>query len=242
MTIVDHLFVIALATVVPWLGWRAQRAQTARIRLGEIPDRPALYRETAIGQWGLFAGLAFLWVLQDRPLQDLGFVPPAGAGFLIGVLLAAGVVGYLFYVFHKAKNMRAAEKAEQIKELGDLVPLLPHNGRDLRFFAGLSVTAGIVEETVFRGYLFWYFAPLLPAWGLVLITGIFFGVAHSYQGAKNALRITGIGVAFGALYLVTGSIWLPILLHILADVIQGAALVEICQKKEPPGQLASPAR
>lgn len=45
-----------------------------------------------------------------------------------------------------------------------------------------------------------------------------FGVAHLGQGSKGML-VTGMtGAALGALYLITGSLLAPIILHILIDL------------------------
>lgn len=227
MHFVDHLVVMALAALIPWYAWRAQRALAARIRRGERPDRPRLYLHTSIEQWSVLAVLAVLWSLLGRPVTALGFVAPTGSGFWIGAGIASAVLVYLAFVWRKVKSMSAADKAKQVAAMGDLAALLPQNRRDLKAFTVLSFTAGIVEEIVFRGYLFWYFLPLLPAWAVVIVTGLLFGLGHIYQGSNNALRIAAIGIAIGALYLVTGSLWVPIVLHILADVMQGVTIVEL---------------
>jgi len=48
----------------------------------------------------------------------------------------------------------------------------------------------------------------------------------------ESLRCGLIGLAFGIFYVVTGSIWLPIVAHVLLDVLQGAAIHEILRKRD----------
>lgn len=227
MLLVDHLFVIALATLLPWYSWRYQRALAARIRQGEQPDRRRLYLQTSLEHWCALFALALLWFLEERSLTALGLVTPGGGGFWSGAAFATAFVLYLVLAWRKVRQMTAAEKNTQVAGMGEFAALLPHNKRELKAFAVLSVTAGIVEEIVYRGYLFWFFLPLLPPWAVVIVTSLFFGLGHIYQGGGNALRITGIGIAIGALYLVTGSIWVPIALHILGDILQGAITFEL---------------
>ena len=57
-----------------------------------------------------------------------------------------------------------------------------------------------------------------------------FGLGHSYQGAGGAVKTGLVGLAFGVLYVATGSIWVPIVAHIVLDVLQGAAIHEILRK------------
>jgi membrane protease YdiL (CAAX protease family) len=47
----------------------------------------------------------------------------------------------------------------------------------------------------------------------------------------NALRVTLGGIAFGAYYLLTGSIWLPIIAHALVDLLQGAMVYEYLRER-----------
>ena len=42
------------------------------------------------------------------------------------------------------------------------VHFLPRDDRELRAFVGLSATAGIVEEIIYRGFLIWCLALLMP--------------------------------------------------------------------------------
>ena len=88
----------------------------------------------------------------------------------------------------------------------------------------MSITAGIVEETIWRGFLFWYFGQVMPLWAAAVLSAIGFGLAHAYQGFRAVPRIIAVGSIFVLLYLLTGSLWLSMLLHAIVDMLQGRAI------------------
>jgi membrane protease YdiL (CAAX protease family) len=128
--------------------------------------------------------------------------------------------------------MNEADRSKQIAALGDLAHLLPRTGRDFRYFVALSITAGIAEEILYRGFALWYLQLYLPLWAAVLVSSTAFGLGHSYQGIAGVLRTGLAGLAFAILYLVTGSIWLPIAAHIAVDILQGAAIFELLRRTQ----------
>lgn len=50
--------------------------------------------------------------------------------------------------------------------MGDPDVLLPGNGNELGRFYGVSLSAGIVEEIVRRGFLIWYLTLFMPVWSV----------------------------------------------------------------------------
>jgi len=232
MIIVDHIFIFLLFVVQPIHGALEFRRYIKKVEAGEPADRIKLYRQTLILEWVGFAALAAIWYLFGRPIADLGFVALGGNGFWIGAALLLVVCGYLGYSWWAAGRMTKDEKAEHATSFGKLVHFLPRTDREYRDFFGLSITAGIVEETIYRGFVFWYLAQVMPLWAVVVVSSMAFGLAHSYQGAAGVVRVTLIGLVFGAFYLLTGSIWLPIVGHALLDILQGAMLVEILREDD----------
>ena len=106
-------------------------------------------------------------------------------------------------------------------EFRSLRAMLPDNDRETRWFNGLSVTAGICEEIIYRGFLIAYFTAftgLIPA---LLLSSFVFGLAHAYQGWRGIVKVSVVGLAMGGVYLLTGSLWAPIVLHAVLDVTSG---------------------
>lgn len=232
MQFVDHVFILLLFVLQPIHGAFESRYYIAQVKAGQPAERARFYRQTALLEWVFFVFLIAAWFDFGRPIADLGFVMSKGPGFWSGVALCTALTGYLVYAWRTAKNASPTEKAKYAESFGDLVIFLPHTRRELHNFYGVSITAGIVEEIVYRGFVIWYLGQYMPIWGAVIASSVAFGLGHSYQGASGALRTGLIGLAFGALYVMTGSIWLPIVAHALADLLQGAAIHEILKKED----------
>jgi membrane protease YdiL (CAAX protease family) len=86
------------------------------------------------------------------------------------------------------------------------------------------VGAGFGEELIWRGFLFERLGHLLrPRAGanaaMVLITAVLFGLAHyPDQGTAGVAQAAIAGLAFGTLFLATGRLWLPMIVHAAFDV------------------------
>lgn len=235
---VDHLLVIVLLAL-PVYSYFSYRRTVARAEAGEVFSRPQLYAQTQALEWALFAAVAGLWLVGERPLADLGFIEPGGAGFAWSVLASAAALGYLLLAWQKVRQMDASDRARQVDALGDLRFFLPVDRRDFRHFCGLSVTAGFVEEIVFRGFLFWYLGQYMPLWAVVLVSSLIFGLAHSYQGVGGIVRVFGVGIGFALLYHFSGSLWLPMVVHALGDILQGRIVLELLRSETRPAETAA---
>lgn len=224
---VDLLLLFALFVVQPIHSAREYHRYVARIEAGERPDRPQLYRKTMASMWVMLAVLAAIWWYLERSTSSLGFVSPAGAGFWIAAAVVLAGATYLVVAWQKCKQLDNEARAKHRAALGNLVHFLPRDNAELRVFFGLSATAGIVEEIVYRGFLVWCLALLMPLWLAIIVSSVAFGLAHTYQGPLGILRTGIAGLALGILYVASGSIWLPILAHILADALQGLSIREL---------------
>lgn len=232
MQLVDHVFMLLLFVLQPVHAAIESRYYVARVKAGQPAERVRLYRQTVLVEWVFFALLIAAWFDFGRPIAGLGFVMPGGPGFWSGVAFCIALVGYLLYSWRSVKKASATDKARHAESLRNLVIFVPHTRRELHNFYAVSVTAGIVEEIVYRGFVIWYLGQYMPVWAAVVASSVAFGLGHSYQGAGGALRAGLAGFALGALYIVSGSIWLPIVAHALLDVLQGAAIHEILRKDD----------
>ncbi len=232
MELVDHIFILLLIVVQPVYGVFEARRFEAKAKAGLPLNRVRIYQQTALMEWIFFALLFAAWFTLGRPISDLGFTAVGGPGFWSGTALLILATVLLLYTWREAKRANEPEKAKQVESIGEIVKFLPHTIRELHNFFGVSITAGIVEEIIYRGFMLWYLTQVMPIWAAVAVSSVGFGLAHSYQGAKGALRTGVIGLAFGIFYVVTGSIWLPIIAHVLFDALQGAAIYELLRKDD----------
>jgi hypothetical protein len=98
----------------------------------------------------------------------------------------------------------------------------PQGNSEMLAWVVLSLTAGICEEAVFRGYLQRQFMAMTgngPA-GIVL-SAIAFGAAHLYQGFPRALQIALLGVMCGILAHWCKSVRPGMFAHALQDILGG---------------------
>ena len=231
MHIVDHLFILLLFVFQPIHGAITYRRYIARIEAGAPSDRVHMYRQTFALEWIALAVFATAWYLLGRPAADLGFMPIEGNNFLIGSGILAIFSAFLVYQWRSARSASDDDVAKQKEAFGTLLHFLPQTDRDYRHFVGLSITAGIVEEILYRGFAIWYLVLFMPVWGAIVVSSVAFGFGHSYQGIGGVARVTLIGLAFGAFYIFTGSIWLPILGHAILDILQGATILTIMRRQ-----------
>jgi membrane protease YdiL (CAAX protease family) len=102
--------------------------------------------------------------------------------------------------------------------MGKLEAFLPKTGEQLCWGVAVSIFAGLCEEIAYRGYLIPYVRFWLPEWPALAAAALLFGLAHLYQGAAGTLVTALLGFAFGYLFVETGSLVLPILLHAAVDI------------------------
>src|SRR5436190_2198798 len=67
------------------------------------------------------------------------------------------------------------------ERLAPVARLMPTQTSDFRLFAALACTAGLCEEFLFRGYLAWVAALLLPFPVAPAAQALVFGICHAYQ-------------------------------------------------------------
>ncbi len=84
--------------------------------------------------------------------------------------------------------------------------------------------AGFGEETVFRGFLFERFGKLFGSDRgarvvILLATSLLFGLAHFRdQGLAGVEQAIVTGLAFGTMFALTDSLWMPICAHAAFDL------------------------
>lgn len=105
------------------------------------------------------------------------------------------------------------------KLLPDFSALIPVTTHERLIWAAVAASAGICEEVVFRGWLLSALHGQLGLNGaaLVCVAAAFFGLAHAYQRTTGVILTALAGAFFCALYVATGSLLVPIVLHILVD-------------------------
>jgi len=202
-----------------WPRWRR------RLVAGGAGARPSTYVAIALLEWALVAAAATSAVLAHRAPAEIGVVARPGVRLWIAVT-ACVVLGGLFVsqVFGVRRKPGLRERVRaQLARLGDAVLVLPRTRGELVGFVGVSLTAGICEEFLFRGFAIFALAAWMPVPVAAAVSCVSFGVAHSYQGVGGAVRSGLLGVVMCALYLGCGSLLPVMILHTLVDIGSGAS-------------------
>ena len=241
LAINDHIILILVALAQPVLGYRSFHRLLRLAAAGRMVKLGHLYNRTIIGQWLLFALLLITWYSNDRPWAALGFTlrwdwpAAAGAALAIAVLLT------LIVRLRRLAGTDEETREALLARLGHVEIILPRTAAQLRHFYAVSITAGIVEESIWRGFMLWYLGHFMPLWAAVILSSLSFGLAHIYQGVANVPKSAVIGFVFATIYVLTGSLLIPILLHALADALQGRAVFRLLCAATGPGPARAPA-
>jgi membrane protease YdiL (CAAX protease family) len=213
---IDHLiFVLLLLFPLVELRWTWPRYQ-ARLADGMPNARLNFYRSIMLEEWIAVLALLGYWAWTGRPWQALLVVPASPVRFAIGMAVALALIAVLV-MQNKAIRARPDVFPKLRKRLAHAEPLMPHSGAERRRFHGVSITAGVCEEALFRGFLLWYFAVWVGVWPAAILSSIVFGVGHVYMGVRQIPNTAVIGLVMATLAILSGSLWPAMLLHAAID-------------------------
>ncbi len=100
--------------------------------------------------------------------------------------------------------------------------LLPQGVIESLLWLALSASAGFCEEIVYRGYLQRQLRAFTGSGALAVFgQALVFGVGHAYQGWKNVVVITVLGVLYGLLVVWRKNLRSSMLAHAWSDIYGG---------------------
>jgi membrane protease YdiL (CAAX protease family) len=100
--------------------------------------------------------------------------------------------------------------------------LLPKSLTEILIWIAISITAGICEEITFRGFLQRQFHALTGNLTIAVVAqGVVFGLFHAYQGWRNVVVISVLGMLYGAMAAWRGNLRVNIVAHAWTDVWEG---------------------
>lgn len=154
---------------------------------------------------------AFAWARLDTA---------ALTGLVVGAV--GGSVILLWALWWRARRQTAGPASSRSplgRVLPDFAALLPSTSRERMMFALVALSAGLCEEVVFRAWLLDGLHRIgLDGLTLVAIASVVFGLAHYYQGIVGIVVTGFLAVVFCALYFLSGTLWLPIVIHAIVDL------------------------
>jgi uncharacterized protein len=192
---------VSAALAFAALGFDPARFNPAHLGLGETP-----FGSWCITQW-----------------QHLD--PDAMKGFLGGLIFGSAFLIVALWVRARRRAARAAATGQSSSPsrlsriLPDFGALLPTTMNERLLFALVALSAGLCEETVFRAWLLDGLHQIgLTGIALVVVASAVFGLAHFYQGVFGVVVTGLLAVVFCGLYIASGTLWLPIVVHAIIDL------------------------
>lgn len=141
--------------------------------------------------------------------RDVG----AAAIFWTIAIIVLACIGIVLRLLHFGEPQKA------------IAQLAPQSPLEMLIWIALSVTAGFVEEFVFRGYFLRQFSsPLHQLWLGTIASSLLFGCSHAYEGAAGMIAITVYGAMFCGLAILRRSLRPGMIAHGWHDIFTGAML------------------
>jgi uncharacterized protein len=138
-----------------------------------------------------------------------------GKGFLVylsGVAVAA-VLGILLLPSHL------------IHKKAVVAAIAPHSSLEMTLWILVSITAGLCEEFVFRGYLLQQLTHWLRSAGVAVgVSALLFAGMHFYEGSAAVVQIGGLGMVYGIVAARRGNLRQVMIAHFFQDAITGLYL------------------
>ncbi|HEX4605995.1 MAG TPA: CPBP family intramembrane glutamic endopeptidase [Candidatus Angelobacter sp.] len=156
------------------------------------------------------------WKTPEDFLLDVGLA----IGFLIVALLLLFLVRVALGTIDLHNLQKSKDDAVKMFAL-----LAPHTYLEAGLFVLLSISAGLFEEIIFRGYLQRQLGALGQNAVIGIVgSGILFGLAHGYQGKRMMVAIGVFGVFFGIMAYLRKSLRPGMIAHAMQDSIAGITL------------------
>lgn len=110
----------------------------------------------------------------------------------------------------------------RLRKLTEEVVLLMFRGASVLQLAVVSIAAGFGEELLFRGLVQAGLASLIGGffgqWLALAVAAVLFGVCH-WLNTTYAILAVLAGAYFGLIFLLSGSLWTPIVAHAAYDLL-----------------------
>ena len=154
-------------------------------------------------------------------------------GIISGVLIFAGGIP-LNALISAARRKFSVSQTKRESELTHLLTASmsrPSSHFFLNVFTA-SILAGILEETIFRGYLLGRLQLVTFPVIAIAVQAIFSFAPQLYQGIYNGLLSLYGGLLFGIVFFLSGSLLVAIIAHVTQDIVGFALTFSNTKKKK----------
>jgi len=217
---ITHTTFIIITALIPAISISGMQRLKRISDWGRMPDLTMNNLVSALLLWLMAIAASLIWLYQGGDLLDLGLVKPGRSSWfsILGITLLA--IAAIYWATRRIKSS-SGFRISFLESMEYVIAILPRTRRERNSFFLLSVSAGVCEEILYRGFVFAYLASFMDTLSVVVISSLLFGMAHSYQGFKGIPQTALVGLALAVLYVLTGSLWASMVLHAAIDLGYG---------------------
>jgi uncharacterized protein len=213
-----HFIVMLLiqAALVAFGFW-LQRGTGSESVLPQKRNVFPLYLSVIALEWGLVATIR--GAANDRGISLWEIIGGRWSGWKDVVRDVLLCVPFVIVWELAARGMHRLLGPDQAKSI---TTMLPQGAIEVVLWIAVSITAGICEEIIFRGYFQRQFAAYTGSVAAgVLLQAVVFGLGHSYQGLKQMVLISGLGVLYGCFAVWRRNLRANMIAHAWTDIWNG---------------------
>ena len=201
--------------------WAIYGAVRWRLPASVMPHA-VTYTSSIIAQW-LLVGSTIAGLYQRRQFLMGVFGSTGAGGFLFdlakGLLVFLGGWAAMLIVAVMLRPLHLRHETEVVKAMA------PHSAPELALWLLVSLSVGVCEEFIFRGYLLEQFRRWFGSvWMAVGLSGLIFASMHFYEGSAAVAQIGGLGMFYGVIAVRRGNLRHVMIAHFLQDALTGLFL------------------
>ncbi len=189
-------------------------------RTGKYPPKSKVRTQVFL----LFAILLAIGFFTSKSLGMTQTLFPPAVIRLRDLVLGVGtllVVTVAIYPLVRRMSIREAERVYRT---------LPQSFAEMPVWVAISISAGIVEEILYRGVLFSILMLLLHSWWLAALIGsACFGLTH-FEGWKNIVVTFLLGIILQGIVYATGALYVAMFVHAAYDLIVGVLAIHFWRR------------
>lgn len=219
-TLIDHLLVIVLGLVLPFLSGIRGGEQMKHIDFNEATRKRFFISNSLVLAIMALIVMA-IWFAQNRSWELMGF-RKIQSQWMTWLSTAALCLMYAVEII--MANRPGDQLKKNIDQLEANVPFLPQTSRELPAYTLLCISAAVCEEIMYRGFLVTYFInPMKDGfpWIAVIFPAVLFSIAHFYQGYAAMGKIFILSALFGVIFIFSKSLIIVVIIHFLIDLLGG---------------------
>ncbi len=208
-----ELILIAIIVVYPLVDFVNEKFKSS--------SKNIEYIKIASFLWSLTIFLFYIYSTNQLSVISLDFAITMNWQNMVAFSLILVAIVYLIFLIRSiiSNETLRQEVATKFEPYLELMPTT--KTQILLFTLVLSVSAGICEEIIFRAYLFNVIDSHIGMAGAIILSSLIFGLWHVYLGWQEVIRTSIMGAILCGVYLFTGNIIVPIVLHIFIDIYSG---------------------